>query len=143
MVPTVDADSFHPADACCPREFLLLSPRHVEIPRFARMTVQSRHSPGVNGWTGRRPVYSAPIPSDLGTPGEHMRPRLLLIPLLLTLIPACARAQGVQQASGRARCAPENGGITLPTGFCATIFADSVPGPRHLLVAPNGDVFVA
>ena len=40
-------------------------------------------------------------------------------------------------------CAPGNGGITLPTGFCATIFADSVGGGRHVAVAPNGDVFVS
>lgn len=70
-----------------------------------------------------------------------MRTRLLV--LLLSLIPASAQAQAVQQGRGKARCAPDNGGITLPAGFCATIFADSVPGPRHLLVSPNGDVFVA
>lgn len=40
-------------------------------------------------------------------------------------------------------CAPNNGGLTLPAGFCATIFADSVGGARHIAVAPNGDVFVA
>src|SRR5437870_8738560 len=40
-------------------------------------------------------------------------------------------------------CAPDNGGITLPTGFCATVFADSLPAPRHLWVIPNGDVFVS
>ncbi len=34
-------------------------------------------------------------------------------------------------------------GLTLPAGFCATIFADSVGAARHLVVAPNGDVFVA
>jgi glucose/arabinose dehydrogenase len=39
-------------------------------------------------------------------------------------------------------CAPENGGITLPAGFCATIFTDSAPGARGIAVAPNGDVFV-
>jgi glucose/arabinose dehydrogenase len=40
-------------------------------------------------------------------------------------------------------CAPGNGGITLPAGFCATIFADSVGGARHVAVAANGDVFVS
>jgi glucose/arabinose dehydrogenase len=40
-------------------------------------------------------------------------------------------------------CDPENGGITLPDGFCATVFADDVGGARHLAVTPNGDVFVA
>ena len=40
-------------------------------------------------------------------------------------------------------CAPGNGGLTLPEGFCATIFADAVGGGRHVAVAANGDVFVA
>ena len=39
-------------------------------------------------------------------------------------------------------CAPGNGGITLPAGFCATIFTDSAKGARDIAVAPNGDVFV-
>lgn len=39
-------------------------------------------------------------------------------------------------------CAPDNGGITLPAGFCATVFADSLPAPRHMYVMPNGDVYV-
>jgi glucose/arabinose dehydrogenase len=43
----------------------------------------------------------------------------------------------------RAECAPDNGGIKLPAGFCATIFADSLAAPRHLWIAPNGDVFAS
>src|SRR5688500_6183441 len=43
----------------------------------------------------------------------------------------------------RADCAPDNGGINLPAGFCATVFADSLPAPRHLRVMPNGDVHVS
>ena len=39
-------------------------------------------------------------------------------------------------------CSGDNGGITLPDGFCATLFADLSGGPRHIAVAPNGDVFV-
>jgi glucose/arabinose dehydrogenase len=39
-------------------------------------------------------------------------------------------------------CDAGNGGITLPAGFCATIFADSLGAVRHVTVAPNGDVFV-
>jgi glucose/arabinose dehydrogenase len=41
-----------------------------------------------------------------------------------------------------AQCPGDNGGITLPDGFCATVFADSIGGPRHIAVAANGDVFV-
>ena len=40
-----------------------------------------------------------------------------------------------------APCPGDNGGLTLPAGFCATIFADSVGSARHVAVAANGDVF--
>src|SRR5258708_21129477 len=40
-------------------------------------------------------------------------------------------------------CAPDNGGITLPAGFCASVFADSLPPPRHMYAMPNGAVYVA
>ena len=48
----------------------------------------------------------------------------------------------------RVDCAPGNGGITLPPGFCAAVLADlTVDGEaaraRHLVVTTNGDVFVA
>ncbi|MBV9772323.1 MAG: hypothetical protein JO040_00135, partial [Gemmatimonadetes bacterium] len=52
--------------------------------------------------------------------------------------PAPAAAQGVKPA-----CEPGNGGITLPQGFCAVVVADKVGRPRHVAVAPNGDVYVA
>ena len=32
--------------------------------------------------------------------------------------------------------------LQLPAGFCATIFAEGITGARHMVVAPNGDVFV-
>jgi glucose/arabinose dehydrogenase len=40
-------------------------------------------------------------------------------------------------------CDPDNGGITLPEGFCALVVADSIGRARHLEVAANGDIFVA
>ena len=40
-------------------------------------------------------------------------------------------------------CDPGNAGLTLPEGFCAVVVADQVGAARHLVVAPNGDVFVA
>jgi glucose/arabinose dehydrogenase len=46
------------------------------------------------------------------------------------------------QANSGFNCAPENGGITLPDGFCATLVADSVGRARHLDVAPNGDIYL-
>ncbi len=39
-------------------------------------------------------------------------------------------------------CDADNGGLTVPAGYCASLYA-TVPGARHLAVAPNGDVFVA
>jgi glucose/arabinose dehydrogenase len=39
-------------------------------------------------------------------------------------------------------CPGESAGITLPPGFCATIFADNIGHARHLVVAPNGVVYV-
>jgi glucose/arabinose dehydrogenase len=40
-------------------------------------------------------------------------------------------------------CDPDNGGIALPAGFCALVVADNLGEARHLVVAPNGDAFVA
>lgn len=41
-----------------------------------------------------------------------------------------------------APCPGDNGGLKLPSGFCATVFADSLGSPRDLAIASNGDVFV-
>ena len=43
---------------------------------------------------------------------------------------------------GRPACDADNGGIKLPQGFCAAVVADNVGRARHIMVAPNGDVFV-
>ncbi|MFB6368701.1 MAG: sorbosone dehydrogenase, partial [Gemmatimonadota bacterium] len=40
-------------------------------------------------------------------------------------------------------CDPDDGGLSLPDGFCATVVAEDVGEARHLTVAPNGDVYVA
>ena len=52
---------------------------------------------------------------------------------------ADSAAKGTVASS--AACEGDNGGLTLPTGFCATIFADSLGHVRHLVVASNGDVY--
>jgi len=41
-----------------------------------------------------------------------------------------------------AQCAPDNGGITLPQGFCATVFADDLGQARHIAVTQDGAVYV-
>src|SRR5687768_15996296 len=50
--------------------------------------------------------------------------------------------------SGNVQCSADNGGITLPAGFCAVVVADVVSSGtaarlRHIAVTPSGDVFVA
>jgi glucose/arabinose dehydrogenase/mono/diheme cytochrome c family protein len=39
-------------------------------------------------------------------------------------------------------CSGDGGGITLPKGFCTTIFADHIGHARQLVVAPDGTVYV-
>ncbi|MDQ3951181.1 MAG: sorbosone dehydrogenase, partial [Gemmatimonadota bacterium] len=75
-----------------------------------------------------------------------MRLRLHAHGLTLIVAVACAsgpRAEPAALAAARPPCLADNGGITLPRGFCAAIVADSLPRPRHLVVALNGDVFVS
>jgi glucose/arabinose dehydrogenase len=40
-------------------------------------------------------------------------------------------------------CDRDNGLIRLPPGFCARVFADYVGVARHMVVAPNGDLYVS
>src|SRR5439155_349406 len=51
-------------------------------------------------------------------------------------------AREAHPATTKPICAHDNGGITLPAGFCATVFADNIGHARHLAVAPNGVVYV-
>jgi len=68
-----------------------------------------------------------------------MRRNAVLSVLTLLTIPAVSRAQ----AGAAAGCAADNAGLKLPPGFCAGIFADTLRGARHLVVAPNGDVILS
>ena len=53
--------------------------------------------------------------------------------------PSCCTAH----AQSKIACDPDNGGITLPQGFCALVVADDLGAARHMAVAPNGDLYVA
>jgi glucose/arabinose dehydrogenase len=44
--------------------------------------------------------------------------------------------------SPSASCDAGNGGVTLPSGFCATVFADRVGAARHAAVSASGDLYV-
>ena len=75
--------------------------------------------------------------------------RSLTTILLSTGIIACSSGdKGASNASATsdttfaAKCVGDNAGLTLPSGVCATVFADSIGHARHVAVASNGDVYV-
>ena len=88
-------------------------------------------------------------------PSSHSAPLLALATLLA--LPACAErptspadaeAAAAVHATRTVQCAPDNGGITLPAGFCAAVVADLVvdgrpAAARHMAVTPSGELFVA
>lgn len=62
---------------------------------------------------------------------------------LLVLLPAAAAPAAAQSSgAGLPACDPDNGGLTLPDGFCALVVADGISGARHVDVADNGDIYV-
>jgi glucose/arabinose dehydrogenase/mono/diheme cytochrome c family protein len=65
-----------------------------------------------------------------------------LITGLLLLTGSLWAARDEHPTTTRSACANDNGGIALPAGFCATVFADNIGHARHLVVAPNGVVYV-
>lgn len=71
--------------------------------------------------------------------GHHMRTQ----PTRCLLLAALAAGSVPSAAAQRPGCSPDNGGLTLPNGFCAVLVAESLGVVRHLAVAPNGDIFAA
>jgi glucose/arabinose dehydrogenase len=61
--------------------------------------------------------------------------------VLAALVFSCAAATLLAQQSRTATCDPDNGGLTLPQGFCAKVIADVMAPTRHVAVAPNGDIY--
>ena len=58
--------------------------------------------------------------------------------------PSKAASAAADSSAGGAAvpCKGDTAGLTLPAGFCATVFADSLQHARHVAVASNGDVYV-
>jgi glucose/arabinose dehydrogenase len=59
----------------------------------------------------------------------------------LLIAGSAAFAQAPQSAPANS-CPGDNGGLTLPSGFCATVFADNLGHVRHMTVAPDGVLYV-
>ncbi|MBA3395216.1 MAG: PQQ-dependent sugar dehydrogenase [Deltaproteobacteria bacterium] len=72
-------------------------------------------------------------PGDPGDPGDPVEPGDV------TGLASSAGSSRVEPVPG---CPGDNGGITLPPGFCASVFADNLGRARHMAVTPSGDVFV-
>ncbi|HWS63366.1 MAG TPA: c-type cytochrome [Steroidobacteraceae bacterium] len=56
--------------------------------------------------------------------------------------PSSAQSEPVHPQAKSIACPENDSGLKLPAGFCATIFADGIGHARHLVVAPNGVVYV-
>ena len=71
----------------------------------------------------------------------------LLTGLVLTLFGCAPGDEGREDATPAALTAagacPSVNELTLPAGFCATVFHDGIAGARHLVITPTGDVYVA
>lgn len=63
--------------------------------------------------------------------------------LLIAGVVAYAPPRSPAPRAGAATCAPDDGGLVLAPGLCATLFASGVGAARHVTVAPNGDLYAA
>jgi glucose/arabinose dehydrogenase len=92
-------------------------------------------------------LYGRKLAQRVRRPGQSFAFRAAALALI-----ACVKSEGTSTTDSTAAsstqtvnttaCAPDNGGITLPDGFCATVFADTIGHVRHIVVASNGDVYV-
>lgn len=76
---------------------------------------------------------------------DHLLSVLSLLAMLL--IAGCSKQTQKEEAKTKIVCAADNGGITLPDGFCATLVVEGLGlrddhSARHIAVAANGDIYV-
>src|SRR5579864_6950637 len=56
---------------------------------------------------------------------------------------AAPQKQSTPTAGAKSQtCPDDDSGLTLPPGFCATVFADHIGHARHMVVAPSGVLYV-
>ncbi|MEA3197402.1 MAG: hypothetical protein QOF32_1454, partial [Gammaproteobacteria bacterium] len=69
----------------------------------------------------------------------------LLLSWAAVLGALCLQSSAVSAQTAQPKtpaCPADETGLHLPAGFCATLFADGIGHARHLVVAPNGVVYV-
>jgi hypothetical protein len=70
---------------------------------------------------------------------RHGAARFYAVCFLATLMLTAAVPFVSAQTNG---CGSDNGGITLPSGFCATIFADNLGHARQMAFGANGVLYL-
>jgi glucose/arabinose dehydrogenase/mono/diheme cytochrome c family protein len=71
-----------------------------------------------------------------------MNSRRSMIGALLGALGSAALVAAPADSRAAAPSCPNDAGLKLPPGFCASVFADGVGHARHMVVAPNGVVYV-
>ncbi len=61
---------------------------------------------------------------------------------VLGVVSAWAACYAEVAMAAPAACPGDDSGLTLPPGFCASIFADDIGHARHLVVSAEGVVYV-
>ena len=66
---------------------------------------------------------------------------LVAISVVISMVHARKTSHPDAQAKNQA-CPNDDSGLTLPAGFCATIFAEGIGHARHLVASPSGVLYV-
>src|ERR1700756_2243939 len=61
--------------------------------------------------------------------------------MVSSLAPAHKPSNSAREAKVQA-CPNDDSGLTLPAGFCATVFAEGIGHARHMVVSPSGVLYV-
>jgi hypothetical protein len=113
----------------------MIKERHRLAPQTAEV---SRPKHGIHPYFKCQP--------DCGFCGFRLAPQITTrravalgaVTLLLAPGSSLAAEPGMAAAAGKKACADESTGITLSTGFCATVFADNI-GQPSLHIPPISD----
>src|SRR5260221_12857794 len=81
---------------------------------------------------------------QISKPFKTLSPALVALAAVCmcsSLAPAQNQSNPAAVAKGQA-CPSDDSGLTLPAGFCATVFADDIGHARHMVAAPSGILYV-
>src|SRR5690625_3850409 len=72
----------------------------------------------------------------------YLLPVLCLFAIMLMAGCSPSKTKNDTQTTANIVCDEDNGGITLPDGFCASVVVDSLGPARHIAIGENGDIYV-